>query len=208
MTDKLTKEKLESTFEDVRKAYRLLYLYQQRVLDIVKFIGGLMSRKYAGGWSKFSNSGPRNGQGKLDLWAWDWLNMYSYDFYFGEENNVKFSIWLVSDTGYYDNMPQEYINRMKLESFTSVQDSETKLILIAGKNTWYTENGFEDFEEKVLKKDALPYEKVLNEREVVVAKSYKLSSFINEEDTISQCKDFEKLCNEKGITEIKFFPKN
>lgn len=215
MTDKLTKEKLESTFEDVRKAYRLLYIYQNRVLDIIKHIGSLISKEYYGGWSKFSKSSPNSGQGKLDSDAWDWLNMYSYDFYFemDHKNKVEFSIWLVSDTGYYDNATLNNGNKKELGTFSSVEDAETRLIFIAGKNTWYVRSGFNDFEEKVLKKGSSSYvtKKInneSNETEIIVAKSYKLSSFINEEDTINQCKDFEKLCKENGISEIKVSLKN
>lgn len=74
---------LDKSLVEVRKAYRILFDYQTRILDLVKYIGQKTQFSYSGGYSKFSNSGPNNGRGSLDLWAWDWLNFYFYEFNFG-----------------------------------------------------------------------------------------------------------------------------
>jgi len=65
----LTKEEFAAVTLDVRKAYRLLYLFQERVLGTVKFIAEQLDCKYGGGWSCFSNVTPRDGKGSLDNWA-------------------------------------------------------------------------------------------------------------------------------------------
>ena len=80
--ENLTKQELEKVFIDVRKAYRLLYHYQKRVLDLVKFIGDELDFKYHGGWVKFSEQCPRNGKGALTNSAWEWLPMYYYQFHY------------------------------------------------------------------------------------------------------------------------------
>jgi hypothetical protein len=105
------------------------------VLDVMKVIGDLTSREYYGGWSKFSDPGPGNGKGALDRWAWDWLNMYCYEFHFGTvpigDNKIAFSVWLVSDSGFYD---EESGDKRNLESFSSVENSTTKLVFVIEKS--------------------------------------------------------------------------
>ncbi len=89
---------------DVRKAYRLLFLYQKRVMELVQFMGDTLSFNYKGGWSWFSANTPSKGKGSLENWAWDWLNMYFYEFNFSSKeinkNKINFSILLQSDTGF------------------------------------------------------------------------------------------------------------
>ena len=65
---------LNQSLIEVRKAYRILFDYQSRILDLISYIAGKTQFNYNGGYSKFSNSGPRDGKGKLNFWAWDWLN--------------------------------------------------------------------------------------------------------------------------------------
>ena len=101
----MQKDDIQQVLLDVRKSYRFLYQYQKRILDLISFIGGKYNRQYSGGLAKFSSPAPRNGGGNLGCWAWDWLNMYFYEFYFGtekqENDNITFSVFLVNDTGYF-----------------------------------------------------------------------------------------------------------
>ncbi len=199
MNGKNSIEQIEAAFLDVRKAYRLLYTYQQRVMDIIKFIGQLTSRQYNGGWSKFSNSSPKDGKGNLDMWAWDWLNMYCYEFFFGDAiingNKIGLSVWLVSDTGFYDTEAREALN---LDSFSAVENATTKFVIFAGKNAWYKES--DDFWNN-FKKDAPEYiEK--NDDGILLAKSFSLSSFINEAASRKCLHQFAAFCAANSIPEI------
>jgi hypothetical protein len=83
----MTPSDFENALIDVRKAYRLLYLYQRRVMDLVQFIGDSLTFRYAGGWSWFSDNTPKGGKGSLENWAWDWINMYFYEFNFSAKKN-------------------------------------------------------------------------------------------------------------------------
>lgn len=195
------KEELESAFTDVRKAYRLLYKYQKRVLDLVEYIGVYFSYSYRGGFPWFSNPSPNRGKGRLDLWSWDWLNMYRYAFNFGKKSidnqDVYFEIQLVSDTGYYDVKANENkISKGKLSCFGDVRESETLLILIASNKGWNKEIVIEVL--NGLTKDKREY---LLQREGVniIAKTYKLSAFLNEESTIEQLFDFSLFCEDHKI---------
>lgn len=133
----LDKEGLDDVFLNVRKAYRLLFEYQTKVKKLVKFIGNYFSYTSTTGYSLFSSNSPNNGK-KLDLdsWAWDWLNMYVYEFHFGnrkiQDKDVTFSIRLYSDTGWYDKNTDRS-TRTKIETFETSKKSKTKLVLFVGK---------------------------------------------------------------------------
>jgi hypothetical protein len=48
----------------------------------MKYIGKKFNIPYAGGYSKFSDSSPKDGKGSLGSCAWDRLNLYFYEFHF------------------------------------------------------------------------------------------------------------------------------
>ncbi|WP_143961334.1 hypothetical protein [Litoribacter populi] len=202
---KNSKEDLETIFLDVRKAYRLLFAYQSRVLDIIKFIGNELNFTYQGGHPKYSDLTPRSGKGTLENWAWDWLNIYCYGFNFkdkiiSENETFRFSAILVSDTGFYDfETNPNHQNKKKLINYNEPNDSETKLILVYGKNGWVDDiKGFE----KIYKKGARPIVEVF-EYGILVAKSYPLSSFADADCALDQINDFVTYCIINGLTEIK-----
>lgn len=122
---------IERALLDVRKAYRLLHDYQRMVLDAVDYIGKQFGMSYKGGSPRFSNVSPRIDKGKLDYWAWDWLNMVFYEFYFrpnGEDDKVslRFSILLISDTGYFC-AEDERLEKTNIAGYLSPDLSSTKV---------------------------------------------------------------------------------
>lgn len=202
-------QKISSTLLEVRKAYRLLYNYQDRVLDLVSFIGGKYGFRYSGGYSKFSHVTPRNGKGNLTNWAWDWLNLYFYEFNFEPKVNMKldtsiyFSVFIVNDTGYFDardGNDDRKTSRVDTSSFKSVEESKSELIFVAGKNLW---DGWEvnwDGPEFISKNQG---KKHTADGGIMVFKHYSLERFENEDGTMNCLRDFERLCAEKGIEEFK-----
>lgn len=123
----------DDAMENVRKAYRLLHDYQRMVLDAVKYIGNQLGLKYTLGKPKFSN--PSKLTSKLDSWAWDWLNMVFYEFHFKDLGPIKFSILLLSDTGYFES---KNINSKKVDTktFRKAKESHSKIILFISQNNW------------------------------------------------------------------------
>jgi hypothetical protein len=196
----LTKQEFDEVLVDVRKAYRLLYQYQRRTMDLVKFIGDYFSYSYSGGWPWFSNGSPRKGSGSLDNWAWDWLSMYLHDFHFGtrkvDGNEIKFSILLQSDTGFFD---VEMNNRLALEAFGDVESSESRIFLMVGKNCWMP---VELLNESVISRKEKVFQSDDGKGGQMFAKAYNLSEFINEESTLLMLSDFEKECAGVGISEF------
>jgi len=203
-------ENLNNAFVEVRKAYRLLADYQKKVLDLVDFIGNSFGRTYAGGHSKYGDPTPRNGKGSLDLWSWDWLTMYFYEFSFGTENinnqELTFSVFIVSDTGYYDEKTRnKTLDKRDTEVFTSPQESETKLIFLVGKDMWEHKGVFVDNFNKpeFLTKSG---GKESDEKGIMLYKSYSLANFSNQKNAEEQLKDFEQYCKSYDI-EFKFIEK-
>lgn len=185
-----------NTLQEVRKAYRLLFEYQTRILDLIGFIGGSFNYDYNGGYSKFSNSGPKNGQGRLDQWAWDWLNMYFYEFNFNKtKGKISFAVFLVNDTGYFQKNKETKISKTKVSAFDTVENSKTKLIFVVGKNTWDGWGVNWDDDNFILENEG----QKISEDKIMLFKSYLLDDFFDEENAIENLKDFENYCNKYRV---------
>jgi len=195
---------LKNSLVEVRKAYRLLYDYQKKVLDLVQFIGTEFGRSYNGGYSKYCNVTPRNGKGYLSNWAWDWLNMYYYEFSFhNKENKDFFSVVLISDTGYYEAKDEDenFNDKLEINKYKDVENSSTKLSLVYGDKIWECD-GF-------LKNDCWEDPKFIlgnqgvyakeNNLSKMIFKSYNLEEFSNKESAIRILRDFSSFCIDNGI---------
>jgi len=193
----INKDKLKEVFLNVRKAYRLLFEYQTKVLNLAKYIGDYFSYSYIGGWPLFSDACPKPGKGYLDNWSWDWLNMYAYAFYFGskqiKDEKVSFEIRIYSDTGFYDS-PYSETDKIKIETFENVENSKTKLVLIASNLGWEPNELLKNFTSK---KNEYT---LADDENNVCAKSYDLEDFIDEENTNNKLKDFIEFCKKNKIT--------
>ncbi|MBU2526819.1 MAG: hypothetical protein KKC03_09490 [Bacteroidetes bacterium] len=195
---------LKNSLIEVRKAYRLLYDYQKKVLDLVQFIGSEYGRSYNGGYSKYCNVAPRNGKGSLDQWAWDWLNMYYYEFNFHDvENKSYFSVLLISDTGFYEakNEDSKFNDKLELEKYTNAERSSTKLAFVYGDGIWecdgFLKNDCWEDPEFLLKNQGI----FIKEDNLgkMVFKSYNLEEFSTKKNAINNLRDFSDYCNSNGI---------
>lgn len=190
----------KDTLIEVRKAYRFLYKYQRKVLDLISYIGGSYGLNYSGGFTKFSNSSPRNGKGNLTNWAWDWLSMYYYEFNFEkfqkDNDTYIFSIFLINDSGYFMSNNKEKIYKTKVSAFESEEESETKLIFVIGKNIWEGWGINWDNPEFILQ---IQGKKIKEENQMMLFKNYNLEEFENEEKALTRLKDFESYCTENGL---------
>ena len=204
----LKKEELKDILVDVRKSYRLLFKYQRRVLDLVKYIGNYYGFTYFGGYSWFSKLTPRKGKGYLENWSWDWLNMYLYDFHFQDkirENEIiKFSILIQSDSGYYDSISEEKneISKTDLEGFIDPREATTRLIIITSKNGWNLGELFHKNEGEFNELQLSKYQnrwRLKNDENDIFAKAYDLSFFLNQEETIRILDEYFQLCVKEDI---------
>lgn len=196
-------DNVNNALVEVRKAYRLLADYQRKVLDLIDFIGSSYGRIYQGGYAKYGYPTPRNGKGNLDLWGWDWINMYFYEFHFGKElvgnHELFFSIFIVSDTGYYnERKTNSFLDKTDTELFTKPEESETKLIFLIGKNKWEAGGLFDENFNKpefILPKEGSEGK----DDNIMIFKSYPLAEFSSQENAEKQLKDFELYCKQFDI---------
>ena len=195
---------------NVRKAYRFLFQYQCRILDLMSFVSSSLGLVYQGGYPKFSNAAPNSGRGKLDHWAWDWLNMYFYEFHFcldGEYLNdkcladkVKFSAFIVNDTGYYDSvLVEDEDKRLYVEKFETVEKSKTKLIFVAAKNRWGAPKEWGEWQSQTFLNSDRLIVKDPEADSVIVSKIYALDAFATEPDAVETLREFGAYCTANGI---------
>jgi len=196
----IDKERLEEQFIDVRKAYRLLYHYQRRVIDLAYFIGNYYNMDFISGNPWFSGATFNRTSVSQKRWAWDWLGMYFYDFYFEKEfenqKKIQLGVIIQSDTGYFDSKDAKKLN---LKDYAKPEESETRLILAVSQGNWDSKEIRETkFFSKELEQYPPTYEKSPKKdlsNEKIIAKAYSLSDFIDEQSTIENLIDFRKFCN-------------
>jgi len=189
---------LNNTLLDVRKAYRLLFEYQDRIKNLIAFIGGHYDFEFREGYPVFSAHAKNGTRVNLDHWAWDWLGMYFYHFKFAPKSDLTFSIFILNDSGYYDTSKQNGITSSKLntETFTPVDKSETKLFLVIGKKMWRQETKLGDWE-NILFQDEHTFSSENGGK--FLFKEYTLENFVDEGSAITSLKDFQIFCQENEI---------
>lgn len=225
---------IKNTLTEVRKAYRLLYEYQTRILSLIKYIGETRYNfEYKGGWPAFSKSSPNNAQGDLERSAWDWLNFYFYQFHFERkekkketqerveiDKEIKFSIFLVSDTGAFEYFREKQEKRdeknkedfiieltpeksRSVSAFKPLDISETKLIFVISKEKdWNNPKYlFGEWNELKYKSNFLLDKKGNFEdgNDKMFFKPYNLEDFETKEKADEKLEDFYNECREKGI---------
>lgn len=197
----LSTVQINNELTEVRKAYRLLYQFQKRVLDILRFVERELAIDYYGGYAKFSAQTPAASFGTLDDSAWDWLNFYLYEFHFREEElryryHIDFSVFLVSDTGYFDI---EGANVDNVHTFAPTEVSNTKLVFVLGQDAWL--DTFDDFELN-FRTDAPDYVRA-NKKGILLAKSFELDDFGSQLAAKQSLRSLLNFWQVNGIYEIK-----
>lgn len=189
------KEDLKQSFEEVRKAYRLLFGYQKKILDLMSFIQAYFGLQHSGIWQKFSSKLPKEEKINLNMWAWDWLPMYFSEFHFKIDDKFAMSILLVSDSGYFDKNANiqfgDYQKKLNPNEFETVENSETRLIFILEKH----EN-----EANSLIGDGWWHSKELFDKKVgakgnAIFKTYNLEEFCNQKATEKILEELSKFAN-------------
>ncbi len=189
--DKLDQNQFRNVLEDVRKSYRLLALYQRRLIDIVKYVGNKYNQEFDSGWAKFSRAVGNGNRARIDALSWDWLNLYLYEFNMGQrkigDDDYSFKIVHQADTGYYDKNKIEKINKADVEHYENASQSQSRLFFVFSKN----ENG-------------CPLKHLLNAHLTSksngvlhngnwIAVPYDLSRFMNQESTDKVLEEFNSV---------------
>lgn len=130
-------ETLKKNLIEVRKAHRLVYSYQERMLSLVKFIRAHLDGNRFSGVKHFSHPIARvQGQEELRLpdgmWAWDFLYSYVFEYYIYEtelddDSSITLNVVQYADTGFFDSKTE---NRRDIASFETPEESGSKLLFI------------------------------------------------------------------------------
>ena len=201
--------RIDQALLDVRKAYRLLYDYQRVVLDTVDYIGNQFGLKYIGGWPKFSGPAPRNGGGKLTCWSWDWLNMVLYDFHFaeksGDEDCLRLSVLLISDTGYFC-AEDETVGNLNVAGYLVPERSATKLGFFISGSQWM---GVPNWEQKGTMKAFIQEGKLPSEyaEKGIIGRCVDLARLASEQQTNDMLDELVLVANRSGIPLQRISPK-
>ena len=211
-----TSENLSKALLDVRRAHRILYAYQRRMSDLAYFIKCKLDMPDFYGFKHFSNPihGRRKGHSRLkiwhDMWAWDYLYSYLFEYYLGEkeaddkQHNYKLSLIQYSDTGYFDKDGQR---RCRISEFGSEDESGSKLLFFLEykpkDSKWVWKDG-SYMERIVLDKEFGRKEHTKTFRSTAtgvkqILCSFPLERFINMEATLEVLREFRSYCQEQGI---------
>ena len=167
-----TTENLSNALLDVRRAHRILYAYQRRMLDLVHFIQSKLDMPKFRGFKHFSKPiyGRSIGHTPLNIWptmwAWDYLYSYLFEYYLGKKetgdkrHDYKLSLIQYSDTGYFDKEEEEEEEatraetkktfkpeedpRLELEKFKPEEESGSKLLFFLEYNPKGSEWAWKD----------------------------------------------------------------
>ena len=203
---------IEDVLVDVRKAYRLLHVFNSRIIDLMKYIETAFGMEFAGGMSLFTADTPGNWKYRFNNWVWDFFNLYCYQFRFNS-NTTWLSVILQSDTGLWDKIkdfsdPDEFDEKQdKVDLFNSPEDSKTRIFFVTGNGKW-SEDKIQILYEKNLNKN-IENDGVLDKgkRGKIWYKMFEISKFIDEETTLKTLDEFIGFLSFNDFNKIKIVKK-
>ncbi|WP_418892894.1 hypothetical protein [Limibacterium fermenti] len=205
-------EEFNNALCDVRKAYRLIYSYQSRMLDLAYFIKSKLDFPSFLGFKHYSEPivQKRNGELRIwnNMWAWDFLYSYMFEYDFENvlmENGEEYGLSIIqySDTGFFES---NGIDRLDIDSFAKEDESGSKLLFILEvkpkKKEWIW-----NIEELIYNKEYATMQhtrSVLNSEKgnIQILYSFPLDRFLNEQTSIDALEEFINFCHENNIMEL------
>lgn len=207
--DKMTE--LQEALCDVRKAHRMIYAYQQRMLDIIKFIANeLECNNEIYGRRYFANTTPSsswiNVSKKLDD-AWGFLCSYVFDYDLGEyglRDGGQFAINIIqySDTGPFDRRGSIGSN---LNTFAKEDESISKLLFVI---ETCSKKGklINDIESIVMESEYASRSHTQSvikwDKNPVGLYSIPIENFIDEQTSIEAIEGFKKFCSDNDLVDF------
>lgn len=199
-------EEIQEALCDVRKAHRIIYAYQKRMMDIARFIGKKLDFVSVEGYKHFSNGAPKKITSAT--WAWDFIYSYLFEYYLGEKElqgrNCEYamSLFQYSDTGFFDS---ERSTRTNIASFAPEEESVSKFLFLLevkpkGSGWWW------NIAEVINKKEYASRHHsatILKEGEnTVVLYSVPIERFIDERSGLEVLKEFCDFCEKENVIQL------
>jgi hypothetical protein len=143
---------------EVRKAYRVLYAYQKRVLDLGAEIAGLLQLQFFFSWY-YPNLAPRAAKNPLESSAWDFLPLADASVFFsntGSESYSRKGDWMlefrvISDSAYKEAWEGSHPKVPTLNGFPPPESSESCILMYgwirtrSGSGKWMVIHGKVDW---------------------------------------------------------------
>ena len=187
-------EELGKALCEVRKAHRIIYAYQKRMMDLARFIGAKLDMPECQVIKHYSNSPSK--KISAGTWAWDFLYTYLMEYYLGEKQTIDkngtfgISLFQFSDTGFFDSDK----SHKSLMFFIEYIPNGTSW-------KWY-----DKIKEVINDKKYASSEhtqSVLKEGESIIGiYSVNIKNFVDEMHTMQVLRNFCKYCYDNGIAEI------
>ena len=198
--------------------------------DLAYFIKRKLDMPKFRGFKHFSKPISKN-RGYLtiwhDMWAWDYLYSYLFEYYLGKKetgdkrHDYKLSLIQYSDTGYFDKEEEEEATRaetrktfkpeedprLELEKFKPEEESGSKLLFFLEYNPKGSEWAWKDgpylrriiLDKKVGSKKHTKGVQDTRTGGKQILYSFPLERFINMEATLEVLREFRSYCQEKDI---------
>jgi len=202
---------IEDVLVDVRKAYRLLYVFNSKIIDLMKYIDSTFGMKFGGVRSLFTQDNSINWKKGIDNWARDFFNLYLSEFYFAS-GKTWLSVILQIDTGLWDKIEdikdkEEFrFKKDKINLYNKPEDSKTRIIFITGNK--YSEEKIQFLYDKNLSSN-IKNEDVLDwkNKEKILYKIFDINKFIDEDSTLKTLKELISFLTSNGFDKIKIIKK-
>lgn len=201
---------LRDALVEVRKAHRLVYSFQERMLSLAYFIGKSLGLGEPSGVKHFSDSiGEYRGRNELkiwnEMWAWDFVYSYLFEYFFGELDMddgsiISFSLVQYADTGYFDS---EIVDRLDIAHFADPKSSSSKILFVLEDIPKGKVSEFVDLDEIVLNKEYASSKhtesEVSGKKTRLLLYSIPLERFVDERSSIDALKEYLAFLKRKDI---------
>ena len=208
--EQLTEIDLRNTLCEVRKAHRLIQSFQQRMMDLAKFIATKLDMPLVYYVKWFSDGDiEKYDYGKI-VSAWDFLGTYQGEHYFGEKKtgNYEYAICMLQcvDTGFFD---AEDNDKEDVTSFKGVNDASSKFIFYVhriqkGSKWTQWDNRGELYASKEYMKNEFT-SKVINfkGKETILLYAFPMERFLDEQSTLKALQEFVDYTNRELKLDIE-----
>ncbi len=217
---------IENMLADVRRAHRLIFEYQKRMLDLMQlvrnkydFLNSPAGKKHFSmplhNTEKFSKDNKDANINIFEkMWAWDFIYSYEMEYYFGEKTNENngskcyMSIFQITDNGFYlkDGFEKEHERivpddlKLKTEKFWDAEKSSSYLIFVAEVCKKDTERKFfPNVQKPIMELYGKDNDILVNNNNgcTLVAKRYPVSKFFNHDSSKKCLDDFAETIKSK-----------
>lgn len=209
-------EVLKEALVEVRKAHRLVYSFQERMLSLVNFIRTRLDFHDLAGVKHFSNTmdkvtGKEKHRLPADMWAWDFIYSYVFEYFIGEvilddDSKINLSLVQYADTGFFDSKTED---RRNVTEFAAPEKSISKLLFVMehtpkGKKTVW--NDWADLKPYINDKDIASSKHTSSEiypngqgKTRLLFYSIPLERFVDERSSVEALKEYLVFLKKKGI---------